>query len=297
MPTFRARSSAKINLSLDILDVLPNGYHTLRSLVHPVGIWDEVELTFEKTPEVLFACNDESLQDENNLCVRAFKMWREATGFAGGATLRLHKNIPFGAGLGGGSGNAAAVLRLANRRSPQQLREGELLRIATKLGADVPLFLQSGPVLMEGIGDLITRIGPIEGWVVLLKPVEGFSTPAIYKAWDMNGFTSRRGTQALLDVWREGEIERVAPLMTNDLERAAQEVSELPERCVALIKKAGALGARMSGSGSACFGLCTTAGEAREAQNKITEQLAKDVLLKGATTYVAPLVAQGVELF
>ena len=296
MPTFRARSSAKINLSLDILERLPSGYHTLRSVVHPVGLWDEIELEFHSEPNIVFGCDNDELCGDDNLCVRAFKAWRDATGFSGGASIRLKKHIPFGAGLGGGSGNAAAVLRLANTRAARSLREGELFEIAAKLGADVPLFLQHGPVLMEGIGDELTDVGPLGGWVVLLKPRVGFPTPAIYRAWDEGGLQSQNGTNALLDVWQGGEIEQIAPRLSNDLERAAKLVSPFPGRCIGMLNRAGALGARLSGSGSACFGLCDSPQHARQVQEQVEIELAKDVLLEGATTFVAPLVARGVEL-
>ncbi|RYZ82520.1 MAG: 4-(cytidine 5'-diphospho)-2-C-methyl-D-erythritol kinase, partial [Proteobacteria bacterium] len=87
-----------------------------------------------------------------------------------------------GAGLGGGSGNAAAVLRMANT-AQVMLSENDLLQVAAKLGADVPLFLGTSPVVMEGIGERLTSITALEGWVVLLKPREGFATPTIYRAW------------------------------------------------------------------------------------------------------------------
>ena len=244
---------------------------------------------------MVFHCDNAELQGDDNLCVRAFRAWREATNFQVGASIRLHKNIPFGAGLGGGAGNAAAVLRMANARDGL-LSEEELHQIAAKLGADVPLFLGENPVLMEGIGDRLTPVKALEGWVVLLKPREGFSTPAIYRAWDEGQLRSDNGTQALLDVWEKGSIETVAPLLSNDLERAARQVSPLPARCVEALREAGALGARLSGSGSACFGLCSSRSHAQEVQKKVELELAKDVLLGGATTFAVPLVARGVEL-
>lgn len=296
MLSFRARSGAKINLSLDILDRLPNGYHTLRSLVHPVGLWDELELAFREDEAVVFTCDQAELQSEDNLCVRAFKMWREAAGVRAGASIRLHKNIPHGAGLGGGSGDAAAILRLANAHSNERLSEERLLRVAAKLGADVPLFLLDSPVLMEGIGDQLSAVAPLEGWVLLVKPREGFSTPAIYRAWDEGGWQSQNATQVLLDAWNTASLEVLAPRLCNDLERAARLVSPLPARCVELLREAGGLGAMMSGSGSACFALFESQAQALSGQQKVEAQLAKDVLLSGATTFVAPLERRGVEL-
>lgn len=296
MPIFRARSSAKINLSLDVLGRLPNGYHTLRSLVHPIGLWDELELAFRADDAIEFKCSDEELQGDDNLCVRAFRAWREATGFSGGATIRLQKRIPHGAGLGGGSGNAAAVLRLANQHPAENLSEERLLQIAAKLGADVPLFLLDSPVLMEGIGEQLSLVPALGGWVVVLKPREGFATPSIYRAWDESGLASQHGTKALLAVWQDNEIERIAPLLSNDLERAARLVSPLPARCIELLREAGGLNALMSGSGSACFGLFAGEEEARHGQARVEEAMAKDVLLVGATTFAVPLSKRGVEL-
>ncbi len=297
MNTLRARSGAKINLSLDILDRLANGYHTLRSVVHPVGLWDELELEFCPDAGIVFECSDAALAGEDNLCVRAFKLWRDASGYTGGATIRLHKRIPHGAGLGGGSGNAAATLRLANAHGAAPLGEAQLFALAARLGADVPLFLRDSPALMEGIGEQLSDLAPLAGWAVLLKPREGFATPAIYRAWDEAGLRSNNGTDALLDAWGMGTVEAVAPLVSNDLERAARLVSPLPARCVALLKGAGALGAGLSGSGSACFGLCADEASARAVEEKVIGELAKDVLLEGATTRAAPLVARGVEPF
>lgn len=296
MATFRARSSAKINLSLDILERLPNGYHTLSSLVHPVGLWDELELEFvDDRTDIVFFCDNEELGGDDNLCVRAFKAWCHATKYQGGASIRLHKNIPFGAGLGGGSGNAAAVLLMANARA-RPLTHETLLEIASPLGADVPLFLQESPALMEGIGERLTPVQPLDGWVVILKPTEGFATPAIYCAWDEAELRSQNGTLALLEAWQNAKVEEIAKLLSNDLERAAQLVSPLPARCVTLLHQAGALGARLSGSGSACFGLCASEALAREVQSALEFELAKDVLLRGATIFVSPLVRRGVEL-
>jgi 4-diphosphocytidyl-2-C-methyl-D-erythritol kinase len=296
MVIFRARSSAKINLSLDILERLPSGYHTLRSLVHPVGLWDEIELGFHSNGQRHFICSDPALQSDDNLCMRAFQAWCEAADKPYGASIRLRKNIPHGAGLGGGSGNAAAVLRLVNSHVAEPLPEERLLGIAAKLGADVPLFLKGNPVLMEGIGEQLSEVAPLEGWVLLLKPCEGFATPTIYRAWDEAQLQSARATDALAGVWKSGSLSEVAARMGNDLERAARLVSPLPERCVQLLRDAGSLGAMMSGSGSACFGLFLNQSEASKAQQSLEEAMAKDVLLKGATTFLAPLERRGVEL-
>jgi len=296
MQTLRAQSGAKINLSLDILERLPNGYHTLRSVVHPIGLWDTVELSFRRDERIVFECNHPDLGGDDNLCVRAFAAWRQAAGVTLGADIRLLKNIPHGAGLGGGSGDAAATLLLARTSGLGGLSEASLHSIAAKLGADVPLFLAGSPVLMEGIGEQLSPLPSLNGWVVLLKPREGFSTPAIYRAWDANGLESERATEGLLSVWLQNDIEEIGKRLGNDLERAARLVSPLPALCIEMLLASGALGARLSGSGSACFGLFPTQIEAEEAREHLEKQKAKDVLLGGATTHVAPLCLRGATL-
>jgi len=296
MKILRAQSSAKINLSLDILERLPNGYHTLRSVVHPIGLWDTVELSFRSDERIVFECNHPDLCGDDNLCVRAFSAWRQAAGVALGADIRLLKNIPHGAGLGGGSGNAAATLLLAQRSGLGKLSEESLNALAATLGADVPLFLAGSPVLMEGIGEQLSPLPALTGWVVIVKPREGFSTPAIYRAWDENDLQSEGATDGLLSVWPRNDIEEIGKRLGNDLERAARLVSPLPALCIEMLLASDALGARLSGSGSACFGLFETQTEAEEARQRLEKQKAKGVLLEGATTHVAPLCSRGATL-
>lgn len=296
MKTLRAHSGAKINLSLDILERLPNGYHTLRSVVHPIGMWDTVEFSFRRDERIVFECDHPDLCGDDNLCVRAFSAWRDRAGVSLGADIRLLKNIPHGAGLGGGSGNAAATLLLAQASGLGELSSKTLHSLAATLGADVPLFLAGTPVLMEGIGEQLSPLPALTGWVVLLKPREGFSTPAIYRAWDENALQSERATDALLSVWRQNDIAEIGKRLGNDLERAARLVSPLPALCIEMLLEAGALGARLSGSGSACYGLFESQQRAEKAHEYLEKQKAKDVLLEGATTYVAPLCSRGAVL-
>ncbi|RYG70898.1 4-(cytidine 5'-diphospho)-2-C-methyl-D-erythritol kinase, partial [bacterium] len=105
---YQLKSSAKVNLSLDILSRRPDGYHELASLVHTIGIWDCIDLEITNSGTVEFTCSRSDLAGEDNLCVRSVTLWNKATGQTLGANIHLEKSIPTGAGLGGGSGNAAA---------------------------------------------------------------------------------------------------------------------------------------------------------------------------------------------
>lgn len=298
---FRALSAAKVNLSLDILSRLPNGYHELASVVHTIGLYDEIEGTLlPSDASITFECDVSELEGDDNLCVRAVQRFQEATQLQFGIALRLGKRIPTGAGLGGGSGNAATVLHALNRAFDFPLDEPSLYAIGARLGADVPLFLRGGAVLMEGIGEKLSPLVAKEGWLLIIKPQISLSTPAVYRAWDEAGLTSLHTTARLLAGWNQtdvtGALTQLAPLIGNDLERAAALLTLAPANCVEALRQSGSSGALMSGSGSACFGLFESESEALQAQERLFELLAKDVLTLNATTYVVPFVAQGSRL-
>ena len=297
----RARSAAKVNLSLDIVGLRPNGYHELRSVVHTVGVWDELEL--EIVPggeEFALTCNRPELETENNLCVRAAMLWKNLTGQKFGARLRLTKHIPSGAGLGGGSGNAAAVLLLLEAAFPDIAREFEAApwrRQAATLGADVPLFLEGGCQLMEGIGEIISPLPALPGWLVIQKPERELSTPAVYRAWDVAAYSSHHDTNNLLAAIRGGVAPASwAPRIGNDLERPAQDLGLDVARELDRLRGTGAVAARMTGSGSATYAIFATESEARAASDTVHERLAKDVHDRSTKVWVAPLVECGVSL-
>lgn len=289
------RSAAKVNLTLDVLARRADGYHQLASIVHTVGIWDEIEVEICDGGEIAFSCNREELAGEENLCVRAVRQWNHATGENRGARIQLQKRIPTGAGLGGGSGNAAAILLALNRASKNPLSSENLRAIGAKLGADVPLFLQGGAVLMEGIGEKLTPLAPLSGWLLIVKPQLSLSTPAVYRAWDEGDFKSRNDTPQLLEIWSNGDLNRIAANMGNDLERAAAPITDVPARLIELLNRSGAIGARMSGSGSACFALFASQTAARNAAQQLETALAKDVHLRASHLFVAPFSGRGVE--
>ncbi len=296
---FRLRSSAKLNLSLDILNRLPNGYHELSSVVHTVGLWDELDAEFEPLGSTIqLDCDRPDLGGPDNLVLKAVQMWREETGEQFGARLRLRKIIPSGAGMGGGSGNAAAALHLLNLRSPNPMSTARLSELGSRLGADVPLFLQGGAVLMEGVGERISPLPAIVGWVVVVKPAASLSTPAVYRAWDEGGFTSGLGTARLLECWPPAP-ETLATVLSNDLERAAEvaqpsafDASPWRGRLLA----AGALASQMTGSGTACFGIFANQAAALSGRRRLDIQLANELHIGTVQTFLAPLSERGIEV-
>jgi len=294
-------SSAKINLTLDVLARRRDGYHELQSVVHAVGLWDTLRFTFDfNAPAgVQLTCNRPDLCGDDNLCLKAVRAWMiasESAGWMGPLHLHLHleKRIPSGAGLGGGSGNAAATLLAMNRYHRDLLREEQLLHVAAHIGADVPFFLMGGCALMEGIGDKLSPLPALDGWLVIVQPPHGLSTPAVYRAWDELNQPSGRATPRLQgamaahdlsgagltldDLQRAAQkhvalahfdLRAVAKAMGNDLEAAARHLGLDARRLENLLRAHGALGAAMTGSGSAVFGLFESEAAAREAAARI----------------------------
>ena len=292
---FKLKSAAKINFSLDLISRRADGYHELVSVVHTVGWYDEIELQLTRDDRIHVSCAAAELCGEANLCARAVRAWNAATGDVFGARIELHKNIPTGAGLGGGSGDAAAILKALQRASEIKISDGALEKIGAQLGADVPLFVRGGALLMEGIGEKLTPLPPLQGWILIVKPPVSLATPPMYRAWDESDLESQNATPDLLNVWQSGDLATIGAALGNDFARVVNDLTLAPVRCVELIGQSCTFGAQMSGSGSACFGLFADEDAARAARLKVHDELAKDVLTQGATTFVAPLVARGVE--
>ncbi len=249
-------SYAKINLTLSITGRREDGYHLLESMMQEISLADTLEM--EAIPHgISLTCTDPTLPtDEKNLCYRAAKRYLEAGGFEGGVRIHLTKIIPHGAGMGGGSSNAAAVLKGMSALYPAVL---PLDQIALGLGADVPFFLQGKTGFCKGIGEVISPVlfpGKKEVFCVVAKNCPGLSTPAIYKAFDEGGCPAiKRPSEEAIRKALLSSPEAFYPLMHNDLEAAAMalrpEIGELKGR----ILSQGADAAMMTGSGSAVFGL------------------------------------------
>lgn len=324
-------SAAKVNLTLDVLSRRRDGYHELQSVVHAVGLWDTLSFDFEANfnhpTAITIGCNRAELRSDNNLCLKAARAWLETAQSKGYTRpifchIELTKRIPFGAGLGGGSGNAAATLRAFNHQHRELFSESELLSIGAKVGADVPFFLMGGATLMEGIGDRLSYLPPVSGWLLLVQGTQILSTPAVYGAWDDMQEESQRATAQMLeafentifrnmgltleDVTRPAlqkvevaspHIKCIAQALGNDLERAACQLLPELHSMATFLKDQGAFGAQMTGSGSAVFGLFDDENRAREAARAVHAQHGhKDSPLYLPFIDVAPFCGEALRL-
>lgn len=263
-----------------------DGYHELQSVVHTVGLWDTLTFVFKRGFDI--TCNFDHLANQENLCWKALRRWVEAAGDSGhtgfhGVQIHVEKRIPMGAGMGGGSGNAAATLLALNRYYNDFLNRRQLHLIAAKVGADVPLFLEGGCALMEGIGQKLSPLPTLSGWIVIVQPPQKLSTPAVFQAWDeihhlqspippvapQKLLLTGAHTPQLLDCLRSGGLLQAATVLGNDLAPAALRLGLDTTRLKNLLLGHGALGAEMTGSGSAVFGLFESESAAHDAAARI----------------------------
>ena len=247
---------AKINLSLDVTGKRQDGYHYLEMIMQTISLSDRV--TVEKRGSGLsIQCDFPYVpNDSRNIAWKAAEAFLAECGEKGGVRVILEKKIPVAAGLAGGSANAAGVLRAMNRLFGEPFSREKLVDIARKIGADVPFCLQGGTALARGIGDALTYLPDFSGVrVVVVKPPFPVSTPWVYRNLDLNALGERPDTPSLIAAIERKDVPALARGMRNVLEsvtvKAHPEIGRIIETFLAL----GALGSRMSGSGSAVFGL------------------------------------------
>lgn len=229
---------AKINWTLEVLGVRPDGYHDLRSVVLPVPLHDTV--TLEEVDGIVCEMPGMDIAQERNLAYRAALALKDATGCARGVRIGIEKRIPAGAGLGGGSADAAAVLNGLNDLWKLHLPEAEICEIAARVGSDVPALTLGAPVLMEGRGERVRRLRPEERAdmpkseeIVVFAPGIFVSTPDVYREF------------------RE-EDRGIGP---NDLQPAALRLYPGIGEALRRLERQGLKRVTMSGSGSAVYGI------------------------------------------
>ena len=266
------RAPAKINLSFRILRRREDGFHEIETLMAPVSLYDELSLTVRNNDQqIQFACDDASLPTgDDNLAVRAARLFFEKTDRRAGLKIELRKAIPHGAGLGGGSSDAASVLLGLNRLLNVGLRTDELAAIAGGIGSDVPFFVYESPAICRGRGELVTPASVTEALPLLLvKPGFGVPTPWAYGRW--------KDSKEVPGVSYQHQTSR-GTAFVNDLERPVFEKYVFLARLkMWLLAQAEVDAALMSGSGSTVFALLRDAGAAEALASRAKAELDPDL--------------------
>lgn len=274
----RLVSPAKVNLSLEVLKKRPDGYHEIRTVFARVGLFDRIELTLQKTHGIRFETDSKEVPaGPENLAYKAAKLLEERYNVSSGVSIRLKKVIPVSAGLGGGSSNAAAVLLGLNRLWKLGLSRARLVKIGAELGSDVPFFiLESSYALGTGRGEILRKISPakVRLWYVLVKPPFGISTREAYEGLRLGILTPEKtDVRMLLRSIQKGQPRVIGKLLFNSLELSLNKRVRIILNLKKTLLSCGALGALMSGSGSAIFGLFKT--------NKLADAAARVLKAQG----------------
>ena len=266
---------AKVNLSLRVLRRRHDGFHEIESLIVPVSIADRLEIEHSAKGALEFMCSDPELPvDERNLVVRAARLFCEKFGVEPHLRIRLHKEIPHGAGLGGGSSDAAATLLALDQLFGTHAPLDEL---AAQLGSDVPFFLQHSAAIVHGRGEVVTPTDfPHTLPVLLIKPPFGVPTSWAYQRW--------QDSREIPGV-RYDEQELSWGTLVNDLERPVfEKYVFLAELKMWLLTQPEIAGALMSGSGATIFGVLRNAELANELQTRLNAAFGPDLWCKSART-------------
>ena len=274
------KSHAKINLSLQIKGKREDGYHLLDMVNLPLELHDVLEIDFSPLyKETYIVCDDVRLMGlRSNICKKAVDLLRKKCGFKEHFLIHIHKEIPFAAGLGGGSSNAAALLLALNKKLKLNLSEEELDEIALELGSDVPFFLRNRAARVTGIGENLRFIShPKPYYCLLVKPEQGLSTKDVYTICDSfpkRDIDNDKVEQGL----KNEEDELIGKYRGNDLFYAAKSLCPQVGEIVAELNKMGYTVFGMSGSGSTVFALSHDKKQIEASADKF-EKLGHQVIL------------------
>ncbi|MDR3295753.1 MAG: 4-(cytidine 5'-diphospho)-2-C-methyl-D-erythritol kinase [Clostridiales Family XIII bacterium] len=280
MSEIEIKAYAKINLSIDVLEKRPDGYHSVRTVLQQVNLYDTLTAATGGTGGGLALSVEGKLRpggevpvDGRNLAVRGARAFlaEYAPRFPGRFSIRIQKRIPVAAGLGGGSADAAAAILALSRLCGVNPGLKKLMELGSRLGADVPFCLMGqaarnpalgfaedpmakNAALGEGIGEKLTPLPSLPGWVLLVKPAVSVSTAAVYGALKLEEIRERPDTDALIQVLKDKNYTKIAKNMVNVLEiPALKEYSEIAQLKNLLTQDVHAEKVMMSGSGAAVF--------------------------------------------
>ena len=262
------KAYAKINLGLDVVRKRADGYHDVKMIMQTIDVFDtlDINLGIENSEnaadlgglgKISVVCGDENVPcDETNLVCKSAKAFLEYTGKKADISVKIGKNIPVGAGLAGGSTDAASVLRALNILLKTELSDTELMKIAKNIGADVPFCVVGNTYLAEGIGEILTPVkSNIKFDILLVKPPFSVSTPSVYKSLVLDENTTHPDIDKIKNALEDGNVSVIYENLGNTLEdvtlKMYGEVGKIKEN----LKNLGASAVLMSGSGPSVFAI------------------------------------------
>lgn len=286
METLTLLAMAKVNLGLDVVRRLENGYHEVNMIMQTIDLYDE--LTFEKIESGLSLCVDrkELPADDSNLIVKSAKLIMEHYPLPCGVRISLKKNIPMAAGMAGGSTDAAATFHGLNRLFSLGMSIEEMKRLGVQIGADVPFCIVGGTMRSEGIGEVLTPLTDVpEAYLVIAKPDISVSTKYVYENLHVETIRHHPDMKQVENAIARGDLDGMCAHMENILETVTEKKYPVIAQLKAGLKQNEALTALMSGSGPTVFGIFRERAAAERACESIKKSgYAKDLFV---TTFTA----------
>jgi 4-diphosphocytidyl-2-C-methyl-D-erythritol kinase len=270
MDELKLQAMAKINLSLDVLNKRPDGYHNVKMVMQQIGLYDEIYLKKIEKGIILETDCTFLPTDISNIAYKAADLVIKKYNIDKGIYIYIKKNIPIAAGLAGGSTDAAAVIKGLNTLFQLNLSLKEMLELGTGIGADVPFCILGGGALAEGIGEKLTKINGLRsGWIVLSKPTVSVSTAEAYGSLQLGNIKKRPDTDALVDAIERDNLYDVSKNLCNVFEAGIQKRHPIVKRIKRKMMQYGAMGSLMSGSGPSVFGIFKDYERAKSAYGKL----------------------------
>ena len=258
MTTLYEGAFAKLNLTLDVLGKREDGYHDLQSVMQTISVRDDIEIDVGTGKPWKLLCSVEGIPtDERNLAWKAAKVYCDTMKKdPNGLEIRIEKRIPSGAGMGGGSADAAAVLRALNRHYGNPLSIFALAELGAQVGSDVPFCVLCGTAMVEGRGERLRKLPDIPDCIfVVVKPEFSVSTPELYQKIDSVAIAHRPDNKAMESALLAGDLEKVAANVYNVFDPVVTADHVELNYIKSLFQQYGAVGYQMTGSGSAVFGI------------------------------------------
>ena len=261
---------AKLNLSLDVVGTLPNGYHDLDMVMQTIDLYEKITLRRGNDLSLTLPGSFVPVNDKNT-AVKAALAFFDYTGLLAGVDMTIYKRVPVRAGMAGGSADAAGVLVGLNELYDAHLSMSELCAIGAGIGADVPFALLGGTCRVRGVGDLMKALPPCpDCWFTVVMPDYGVSTPEAFAAYDKVGSSTHPDCEAQEKAVRAEDLAGVCAAAGNALEECSGARDN--EAIKAALRQHGAVTALMTGSGAAVFGVFTTEEAARGAAEALKAQ-------------------------
>jgi 4-diphosphocytidyl-2-C-methyl-D-erythritol kinase len=258
MTTLYEYAFAKVNLTLDVLGKREDGYHDLKSVMQTISLRDEIEIDVGTGKPWNLLCSMEGIPcDETNLAWKAARVYFDAMKKdPDGLEIRILKRIPTQAGLGGGSADAAAVLRALNRHYGEPLSVFALAELGAQVGSDVPFCVLSGTAMVEGRGERVRKLPDMPDCIfVVVKPEFSVSTPELYQKIDNVDIAKRPDHKAMESALLAGDLKKVCDQLCNVFDPVVTQDNPELNYIKSLFYNYGAAGFQMTGSGSACYAI------------------------------------------